>query len=439
MKDGQFSPHAGYPAHYSLYFILLIASILLAAMPVGIAFAGDCDDGTPGDDSGPDAIQCIADPVVPDAVIGLGLGDDTFTQDAGVFTDAVFGDSLEDGDLNTGDGGNDDINVDGFSGGVVGDFTDGNGGNDTITINGNVSSVHGDLVTGNGGNDTIAVNGLVDEVIGDLAVGDGGDDTIIINGIVNDVVGDDVLGNGGNDTIIINGTVSAVVGDDAVGNGGDDLIIINGTVTNNVTGDCADLDGGDDTIIINGTVGGDVLGDCVAGAGGNDTVTLGENAIVVGIIDGEGGTDALEFEALTQAQLDAMGLDPAGGNITIGGNTYTWLNFESLIGLLIELAEELAERGLRIFFSSAKLLAVEAESHAGINIFAEHGRVAYIPFDSLDSIPASGQTYQTPNSAGWHVTVFDLGADPVYKGHRLYQVNIYTSAGALAGQFTFLN
>lgn len=509
---------------------ILIAAILLAAMPAGFALAGDCDDGTVGNN----VIDCIADPIAPDdANIGLGLGDDTFTQDVIVFLDSVTGDGLEDGTPNVGNGGADQITIDGLVFAVIGDGTDGDGGNDTIiisltggafgvggdgvdgdggddviTVDGVVSDVSGDGAGGNGGNDTIVINGLVDFVTGDDVDGNGGDDTIVINGdvlsdvtgdcaptgdggndditvngtvdgavvgdcaglnggndtitisgtgdvflifgddvsgnggndvitvngVVSDVSGDGADGNGGNDTIIINGEADNVNGDDVDGDGGDDLIIINGLVNDDVTGDCTTSgDGGDDHIIVNGEVNGDVVGDCVGGAGGDDTVTIGNGAIVGGDIEGQDGFDTLEFGGITQADLDALGLDPAGGTITIGGQTYTWLSFESLIGLLAEIAERL---GLRILFRSNDLLATADAD--GISVYAEHGRIAFISFATMAELGlGESQTFQTGNAAGWYVSVSNVGAGP--NGNSEFQVSIFNPSGTMVGQFSFFN
>jgi hypothetical protein len=460
----------------------LIAAILLAAMPAGFALAGDCD-GT----AAADVVVCSTDPTVPDTEVGLGLGDDTFTIDDSVFATSVTGDGLEDGTVNTGNGGNDtlqvdglvlivigdstngdggddSITVDGFVLGVIGDGSTGDGGNDTIIVNGAVTDVigdgAGDGLTGNGGNDTIVINGQVDFVTGDDVDGDGGDDIIVINGVVyfdvtgdcapngdggddqitvngdvvGEVIGDCAGGNGGNDTIIINGVVVEVLGDDVDGNGGDDLIVINGEVLNDVTGDCTTTgDGGDDHIVVNGEVGGDVLGDCVGGVGGDDTVTIGDGAIIGGLLDGEDGFDTLQFDAITQEDLNALGLDPAGGNITIGGITYTWANFESLIGLLVEIAERL---GLRVLFNANNLLATaDAE---GMSIYAEHGRIAYISFATAAELGVGeSQIFQTGNAAGWYVSVSNVGAGP--NGNSEFQVSIFNPSGTMVGQFNYFN
>ena len=459
----------------------LLVTVLVAALPSGFAYAGNCDDGT----NAPEVITCIADPVIPDDDIGLGLGDDTFTDVAGVTIDSVSGDSLDDGSSNTGDGGNDDITINGDVNTVDGDTTTEDGGNDSITINGKAGCVSGDFVDGNGGNDTITINGDVScSVSGDDASGKGGDDEIIVNntGTVGDiygdyaatggddkitidgqafsVVGDEVfIGDGGNDTIIvngesffvvgdsayngdgaadtiyINGIVFAVMGDGASGNGGNDLIIINGSVLDNVSGDAVDADGGNDTIVISGHVDGDILGDDALGMGGNDTVTLNAGAIVGGLINGEGGFDSLQFGFLTPSQLAAYGLNPAGGSLTYGGTTYTWKNFEQLIGLLAEIAEE---TGWRILYKSGDLVAVDKLD--GIAVFAEHGRIAFISFTSLEDLAiGASQNYTTPNSAGWYVTVTNLGVNPDNPINDLFQVDIYSADGGLQASFTFKN
>jgi hypothetical protein len=416
----------------------LIAAILLAAMPAGFALAGDCD-GTAGDDNGVNAIVCTAVGPAPDADYGLGLGDDEFTLDGAADpADSVTGDGLEDGSVNTGNGGNDTLQVDGLVLVVIGDYTVGDGGDDSITVDGFVLAVLGDGSTGDGGNDTIIVNGTAFDVTGDGAgdglTGDGGNDTIIVNGGAGDVTGDNADGNGGDDTIIINGVVDNVYGDSVTVNGGDDTIVINGLVNFDVTGDCTFTgDGGDDHITVNGEVGGDVVGDCVGGVGGDDTITIGNGAIIGGLLDGEDGFDTLEFDAITQADLDALGLDPAGGSITIGGITYTWLNFESLIGLLAEIAERI---GLRILFRANDLLATaDAE---GISVYAEHGRIAYISFATAAELGlGESQIFQTGNAAGWYVSVLNLGAGP--SGNSEFQVSIFNPSGTMVGQFSFFN
>lgn len=343
---------------------LLLATWMLAAMPVTPAFAGDCD-GTSGDDN----IVCSVNPTNPDQSIALDDGNDTLVVNAGVFT--------------------------GYIRGGLGD--------DHITINGNV--------------------GITVGVLPPIVEGDQGDDTIIVNGSVgHNVFGDDsAVGGTGKDTIVINGTISSVVA-----GGGDDVITVNGSVAYAVGND------GNDYIEVNGTVQASVEGD-----NGDDSVVLGANSSVAGTIDGGAGSDTLTFHALTQAQANA--LNPAGGTATVNGHTYTWLNFESLLGLLKELAEE-AGRNLRVFFASDTLAAVESKDGNGVSFFAKPGRIAFVSFESLEGLDAGeGASYNTPNSAGWYVTVICLGADPDHLGHSLYQVHIFAPGGAAAGQFIFSN
>jgi hypothetical protein len=316
------------------------------------------------------------------------LGDDTYVMDSGVTGGSVVGDGTDSGGVSVG-----------------------NGGDDHIVINGEVGTgltpqVIGDNVTGDGGDDTIVINGHVDHTIwADDADGDGGDDTIIINGSVSgSVVGDYVDGDGGNDVIIVNGSTAHIYGDDAGGVGGDDYIEVNGSA--------GPIDAG----------------------GGADSVVIGEDAQISGLIDGSYGFDTLTFEALTQSEADA--LNPSGGSITINGHTYTWTDFESLIGLLIEQAG----RNLRVFFESGGLLAIESANGDGISVFNQSGRIAFISFASLNnlSVDQSG-SYNTARSGGWYVTVLNAGADPNHAGHTLYLVSVYMPGGIRAALFSFTN
>lgn len=450
------------------FFRIASASLLLSGLfawvPNAIAFAGECD-GTAGDDDGISnpIIVCSADPTTPDASVGLDAGDDVYIQDAGITSDYVGGDALDDGSSAVGvNGDNDVITISGHVTGCVdGDGVDGDGGNDviTITVTGQVDcSVNGDYSAAAGGDDQIYVYGLVGNIAGDYAgsggndliilgatglvdfdvsgdglagLGDGGDDTLYIYGDVFGVVAGDytLFGDGGNDVILINGQVSDVAGDDVAGNGGNDVIIINGFVAFDVTGDCAGGDGGDDAIIINGEVDGDVLGDCVVGVGGDDTITIASGAYVGGDIDGEDGTDTLQFTFLTQEQ--ASRLDPSAGSLTYNGETYNWFNFEQLIGLLEQLGL------MRSIYQSN---GVGAQLFAdGIKIVNENGPVAFISFEALNSLAAggAGQMFQGVHAQGWYVMVQNLGAYAGHAGQNLYSVQMYNAAGGLMGEFNF--
>jgi hypothetical protein len=421
-------------AKQPLRAIVLSAVLATSLFIVTPAYAapGPCD-GTPADDP---PITCSTDPT-PDDQVGLGLGDDTYVQDAGVTSGYVGGDADEDGFETSGNGGDDHITINGtVTSCVDGDNVDGDGGNDTIIINGVVQCyVFGDYVEGNGGNDTITINGEVDHsVYGDEADLNGGNDTIVVNGEVGeDVYGDNSSGTGGNDTITINGTVHAdVIGDDSGLDGGDDTITINGVVGGHVTGDFSSGDGGDDIIIINGTVTDYVLGDNVGGAGGDDRVELGENAVVGGDIDGEDGFDTLVFKFLYQEQVNALGLDPAGDSLTYNGHTYNWFNFERLLGTLQDAAAR-----LRTLFAGSGFLAVDAVD--GVKVFQGDRLIAFIPYASLRSLDPGDAPlrYQSLQSAGWYVTVSNQGPLADQPSLESFLVTVFTPSGVQALQFTF--
>jgi hypothetical protein len=351
-------------------FVALCAT--LYAHPA-YAAPGDCD-GTSGDDT----VVCDSPPSSPDDTAGLDLGSDVYTQEEGITTEYVGGDSLDDGSQ-----------------------ANGNGGNDTLIINGDVNScVDGDNVDGNGGNDRIVINGHVGcEVNGDYVDGDGGNDQIVINGEVDHEVSGDYSGL----------------------DGGDDTITINGSVGGDVYGDNALGDGGSDTIIINGSVAGDVYGDD-GGPGGDDRVVIGADAEIGGTIYGDNGYDVLEFTSVLQSVLD--GLNPGGGSLTINGHTYRWVDFEQLLGYIAEL-------NLQVVYSRNGIVAVDVGD--GIRIFNENGLVAFVSFVSLKPMQIGDVPlmYQSPNhSQGWYVLVSRVGADD-------FLVRIYDAGNSLQNEFTF--
>lgn len=371
---------------FALRLVTLLAVLVGALVTVSPAYAapGPCD-GTPASDP---LITCSTDPT-PDDQVGLGLGDDTYVQNAGVTSDYVGGDADENG-LNS---------------------------------------------TGNGGNDHITINGIVTSCVdGDNVDGDGGNDTIIINGEVHcDVSGDYASGNGGNDSIVINGEVySSVFGDLVLLNGGDDTITINGIVGGDVYGDAADNDGGNDTIIINGTVAGDVYADAVYGAGGNDRVELGAGSSVGGLIDGEDGFDTLVFKFLLQSQLD--GLDPANGFLTHNGQTYTWANFESLLGTLIT---TLQDAFADLLFAGSGFMA--ADMGDGIRVYRGDTLVAFAPHVTLRTLAEGDEPLRfQADGQEWYITVVNLGPSTEQPYRESLQVKIVSPAGDVAAEFIFL-
>jgi hypothetical protein len=387
----------------------LVATLFASTGWTTVALAS-CDDG----DAAANNIVCDTDPVAADNYIGLGLGDDTYVQNDGVTTEIVDGDAQADGSASVGNGGNDHITINGTVLLCVnGDHVTGDGGQDTIIINGEVQcSVNGDGGdTNNGGNDRIEIHGEVTgSVYGDWATGNGGDDTIIIYGEVEDVYGDDAGGDGGDDKIVIYGEVDYIYGDEVGGAPGSDTITIYGIVNDDIYAD----DGGF--------------------AGGDDVVIIGDGAYVGGTIFGDAGTDTLAFEMFTQAELDALGLDPAGGTITIGGNLFSWLDFERLVGLL----QRIIESGVRIYYRSGLVFAADASDFSGISVFAPPGRIAFISYDVVDKLNSGdSRIFKTNTSEGWYVVVTNLGQNPDAPGNELFSVNIFNPAGISQGQFTF--
>jgi len=346
-------------SHHAIMRVAFLFMMAVSALTLVSSVAAICkppgDFGTPGNDT----IECNQghEPV---GDVGGDLGDDEIEINSSTTVNYVTGDGFDPNQDNiidqpTGEGGNDTIHLKGHANAfVAGDYVFGNGGNDTITIDGTVSApVYGDLAiaagetTVNGGHDTILVNGAVNShVSGDfVGNGNGGDDTIIVNGSVDCVQGDELTsGNGGNDTITINGTAGCVTGDTIYnsGNGGNDTITIRGTV-GEVQGDNIQQSslGGSDRIIISGTVTTSVFGDSgTSGLGGDDYVELQNGASIGGTIEGREGTDilAFAFSGIGQPERDTLAAaiaaaSPAGGSLTIRGQTYTWVDFEQLLNL----------------------------------------------------------------------------------------------------------
>jgi hypothetical protein len=169
----------------------------------------------------------------------------------------------------------------------------------------------------------------------DVMVQQAGVVTVNIDGdgaVTNDLRG---LGDGGDDTITNYGTVTASIGGDwASGNGGDDIIYNYGQVNVNIMGDEVLGKGGNDTITNAGTV-----GNAIHGEDGDDTIILtdgangGEDHILM--LNGGPGTDVLVFsfsDAAVRQQIEAAlaGQTPASGSISVGGQTYTWTDFEEV-------------------------------------------------------------------------------------------------------------
>jgi hypothetical protein len=220
-----------------------------------------------------------------------------------------------------------------YNAGSVGGNMDGADGGDTLTNTGILTSMDGGT-----GHDTVTNAG---QMLGGMT-GDAGDDNL--TNTSTGTIYYDMVGGTGNDTQSNAGTVerhmdggddddslsnTGSVWQDMHGGNGSDILTNEGQVGGSIYG-AAD----NDTLINTGLVTGYMTGD-----DGDDTVVLQDGAVVGGIIDGGPDTDSLQFDFNVGPDLDRlsaliMAANPAGGSITINGNTYTWINFEQLVNLL---------------------------------------------------------------------------------------------------------
>lgn len=209
------------------------------------------------------------------------------------------------------------------------------GGDDVILVSGGTITGTNAAIAGGAGIDTITINSGSLTGAQDGIRGGGGADTIIINGgTVAGTADVGVAGNASADLITLNGG-AIISGDDGIrGNGGADMITVNGgSIT---AGDTGIRGGGaNDTIVLNGgSITGATAG--INGQAGDDAVTINGDVVIVGVINGGGGVDTLQFSMLVpQAdiavlQAALLAANPAADSIFINGNTYTWQNFEAI-------------------------------------------------------------------------------------------------------------
>ncbi|MFN8372458.1 MAG: hypothetical protein U0694_06230 [Anaerolineae bacterium] len=374
-----------------IVLLLILALFVIGIAATALSVQAVCNPTDTGG-AGNDTIDCnLANP--PATTVSGGDGNDTIIIGSGVF---VPGDVVG-GNVAGPEAGNDTIVNDGtLSGDIYGDTASGDGsGSDVIINNGFVNDIEGDTQGGNGsGNDIIVNNGTVNYSLdGDTGYGTGsGNDIIVNNGTVGTIFADSADGDSsGNDSVTNNGTVQYdLYGDGSAGNSdGNDVIVNNGYVAGNIyadgdfgTGTGSDIvvnngtttniygAGGNDTITNNGTVNGDI-----SAGDGDDTVIIQAGAAVVGnSIDGGNNFDTLTFQlnSTDPAELEAAAAaiaaaNPAGGTLTIGGVTYTWLNFEQLTQLL----NILRINGL------ADPLALFCAAVDGIDVYAINGNQGY--------------------------------------------------------------
>lgn len=229
--------------------------------------------------------------------------------------------------------------------------------NSTVINNGTIYSDHQDGI--NAENDATIINN------GDINADEDGiyadDDAVIINngyiyaddddGIEADsyayVVNnghidawDDGIVVGGDSTVINNGTIDS--GYWAISMHGENVIFINNGEINSYNGyNAVDGSDGDDTVINNGTIIG--TDGAIEMRDGDDVVTLGEDSLVIGLIDGGDDFDTLNFvmSSYSQEDLDTfaqyVSTLPTSGcpcTVIINGQSYTYTNFEQLMTIL---------------------------------------------------------------------------------------------------------
>lgn len=308
--------------------------------PANSSMTGTADldaavQGGPGDDSiSIDNISVIAGAnpaadVLAEANLTLdvhgGFGDDTITvsnvadvvPDVGVETGVVTG-------IITGGFGDDSISVDATGShvedlGILGGF-----GDDTIY---NSASGQNVLIAGGFGDDEITNDGILS---GSNIFAGGGDDLVVNNGEVDSIFagpGQDTVMNFGNSVLY---NIQTGLGDDSVLNAG----LVGGNIETLF---------GDDTVANSGHVGGDInLG------AGDDVMIVQTGSSVGGTMDGGPGTDTLSLQVnvgeVSEDEADALAAQIAAavfttqhsgsGTMVIGGQVYTWTNFEALLNLI---------------------------------------------------------------------------------------------------------
>lgn len=334
----------------------------------------DLIDGGPGDDrldgDGATLIGGAGDDV---------LTGDNATQRGGAGNDSLTGSgNLEGGDGNDtlrgtgillGGAGNDNLTATGSSTSL-----DGGDGNDVLT-----GSEHADILNGGRGDDTITSEGGADTITGgpgddtvtmplvqgSAADGGSGTDQLILNAL-NSVPGSpvtylidlasgalsdsggtsaqaqnfenltlntdgsaDVSGTAADNEITVEQVGSAVNTLSVAGGDGDDSILVtNVFATATLEGDAGDdvLEGGRSTDVLIGGAGADTL----IGNLGNDTVFADLEDL---FLDGGGGVeDVLNMSGANTAGVLFIDLSNARQVLTVGNNSITIANFESVVG-----------------------------------------------------------------------------------------------------------
>jgi hypothetical protein len=358
----------------SLYNAGLGSATSLHARLIGGAFGGAGNDtmvnslyaAIGGIDGGPGNDSIRNHSLVYGVMVG-GDGDDVITNYGGGMANYLGGDIGSDSVTNggmvntslTGYVGNDTITN---CAGAVASWLDGGDDHDRV-LNGGF--VNADLIGGAGNDSVVNLAGAFVAMM----YGNTGQDTVINGGFLNGTAygGDD------NDIVVNLGGAQATHiagenGSDSVFNGGYLVGQLYGGYGNDTVVNAAYsysagayLGPDNDQFLNGGYLNGSVYGGLGAdqftmhgytaggiyGEDGNDTVYL-IGGTVIGLINGGPGSDVLTFQFTytgSPAQIAAISAafaaaSPAGGTISIGAQTFTWINFEYLYNLMTLIAME---------------------------------------------------------------------------------------------------
>jgi Ca2+-binding RTX toxin-like protein len=243
-----------------------------------------------------------------------------FALDLEVVTTANFGDygGLDGGggdDTLTGGSGNDTIgNIynaetgdDTIAGGLGDDSLDGDVGEDTVDYSGSATAVTvnltGGVATGEGTDTLAGFEDIIGSAQGDTLTGEAGTDNVITPGAGDDTV--DCNGADANDTVDFSDSAAGVTVDLDAGTA-------TGDGTDTVT-DCVDVQGSD----FDDVIAGDDSDNDLFGGAGNDSISGGTATDDSDVIDGEAGSDWVDYSART----DPVTVDLTKSVNTAAGNT----------------------------------------------------------------------------------------------------------------------
>jgi len=383
-------------------------------------------------------------------------------------------------DVNFGDGvdieGDGTVTNEGFIG-----FNAANGvdidGDGTVTNNGTIDENFDDGVDIQG-NGTVTNNGIIDfndgngvliegdgTVINDGSIDDNFDDGIDIigrgnvtnNGQINnnfssngvDVEGGGTVTNNGqvngnsSDGIDVEGSAAVTNNGEVNNNGSEGVDIEQGSLVNN--GQINGNNGGGLQVEFDGNLndsfanneGAEVVGTdgtvAIDMMGGNDQVTLHVKSTVVGTVDGGADFDTLTFqyESTSEDELADFAaliasLNPAGGTLSFGGRTFTWVNFEDLQALLTLIilepvdgppsGQECSAINLRTFLTPDGFRQV----YSGFELFPNGFLVAV--YKRSDVMAGDSYALSDPSTPAWSVYLNPDGT-----------LNVFNETGGIVG------